>query len=364
VRPRWRRFVFREDGVDRRYYELCAMEELRQRLRAGDVWVVGSRRYRSLEDDLLPEASFAELRANGEIGLGIEADVHAFLSHRRQLLDANFAAVNALAEQGELSEASIANGELIIRSLRNDTPAEAKALAQQLYAILPRIRVTELLDEVDSWARFSEAFVHLRTGEPARDRRAVLTAVLADGTNLGLTRMADACSEMALSRLAWAASWHLSEETYKQALARAVDTQRLMPLATCWGDGAASSSDGQHFRAGGHGEAVNLVNARYGNEPGVMFYTHLSDQFGPFHTKAIAATASQAPHVLDGCSTMAAGSASTSTRPIRSLPHARCWASGPRRASATSARGASTASLRRRPILRSSRWSRAASTRR
>jgi TnpA family transposase len=300
VRPRWRRFVFREDGVDRRYYELCAMEELRQRLRAGDVWVVGSRRYRSLEDDLLPEASFAELRANGEIGLGIEADVHAFLSHRRQLLDANFAAVNALAEQGELSEASIANGELIIRSLRNDTPAEAKALAQQLYALLPRIRVTELLDEVDSWARFSEAFVHLRTGEPARDRRAVLTAVLADGTNLGLTRMADACSEVPLPRLAWAASWHLSEEAYKQALARVVDTQRLMPLATCWGDGAASSSDGQYFRAGGHGEAVNLVNARYGNEPGVMFYTHLSDQFGPFHTKAIAATASQAPHVLDG----------------------------------------------------------------
>jgi TnpA family transposase len=300
VRPRWRRFVCREDGVDRRYYELCAMEELRQRLRAGDVWVVGGRRYRSLEDDLLPKASFAELRANGEIRLGIEADVHAFLGHRRRLLDANFAAVNALAEQGELSEASIADGELVIRPLRNDTPAEAKALAQRLYALLPRTRITELLDEVDSWTRFSEAFAHLRTGELARDRRAVLTAVLADGTNLGLTRMADACSEMALSRLAWAASWHLSEETYKQALARVVDTQRLMPLAACWGDGAASSSDGQYFRAGGHGEAVNLVNARYGNEPGVMFYTHLSDQFGPFHTKAIAATASQAPHVLDG----------------------------------------------------------------
>ncbi len=27
------------------------------------------------------------------------------------------------------------------------------------------------------------------------------------------------------------------------------------------------------------------VNARHGNEPGVAFYTHVSDQFGPFHTK-------------------------------------------------------------------------------
>ncbi len=32
----------------------------------------------------------------------------------------------------------------------------------------------------------------------------------------------------------------------------------------------------------------------------MAFYTHISDQFGPFHTKVIAATASEAPHVLDG----------------------------------------------------------------
>jgi TnpA family transposase len=52
--------------------------------------------------------------------------------------------------------------------------------------------------------------------------------------------------------------------------------------------------------AGGPGEAIADVNARHGNEPGVSFYTHVSDQYGPFHTKVIAATAGEAPHVLDG----------------------------------------------------------------
>ena len=66
-----------------------------------------------------------------------------------------------------------------------------------------------------------------------------------------------------------------------------------------WGDGTTSSSDGQFFHAGGHGEAIGDVNARHGNEPGVAFYTHVSDQFGPFHTKAIAATASAAERVND-----------------------------------------------------------------
>jgi TnpA family transposase len=47
-------------------------------------------------------------------------------------------------------------------------------------------------------------------------------------------------------------------------------------------------------------KARRYHNARHGNEPGVTFYTHLSDQFGPYYTKVIAATASEAPHVLDG----------------------------------------------------------------
>jgi TnpA family transposase len=42
------------------------------------------------------------------------------------------------------------------------------------------------------------------------------------------------------------------------------------------------------------------VNLHYGQDPGVKFYTHLSDQFGPFHTNVIAATANEAPYVLDG----------------------------------------------------------------
>ena len=40
-------------AIDRRYYELCVLTELRNPLRAGDVWVVRSRRYRSFEGCLI-----------------------------------------------------------------------------------------------------------------------------------------------------------------------------------------------------------------------------------------------------------------------------------------------------------------------
>jgi TnpA family transposase len=90
------------------------------------------------------------------------------------------------------------------------------------------------------------------------------------------------------------------EECYAQALAGLIDAQHRQPLAAHWGSGTTSSSDAQFFHAGARGEVGGLVNLHYGQDPGVKFYTHLSDQFGPFHTKVIAATAHEAPYVLDG----------------------------------------------------------------
>jgi TnpA family transposase len=83
-------------------------------------------------------------------------------------------------------------------------------------------------------------------------------------------------------------------------LAELVNAQHKLPFAAHWGEGTTSSSDGQRFRAGGHGESAGNRNAKYGSEPGVLFYTHLSDQYAPFYTKVINANVRDATHVLDG----------------------------------------------------------------
>ena len=77
-------------------------------------------------------------------------------------------------------------------------------------------------------------------------------------------------------------------------------SRRNRPLGGGWGEGKTASSDGQRFRAGGRGEATGQVNLRYGNETGVLFYTHISDRYTPFYSKVIAANARDATYVLDG----------------------------------------------------------------
>ena len=44
-------------------------------------------------------------------------------------------------------------------------------------------------------------------------------------------------------------------------------------MAAYWGMGITASSDGQFFPAARQGEAMNLVNARYGSEPGLKACT-------------------------------------------------------------------------------------------
>lgn len=154
--------------------------------------------------------------------------------------------------------------------------------------------------EVDRWTGFTRHFVHLKTDEPMKDQALLLTALLADATNLGLSKMAEACPGTSLSRLSWLVAWHIRDETYSKALAEIVNHQHRMPFAQHWGEGTTSSSDGQRFRAGGRGEASGQVKPKYGNDPGVTFYTHVSDQYAPFHTKVINAAVRDATHVLDG----------------------------------------------------------------
>lgn len=112
--------------------------------------------------------------------------------------------------------------------------------------------------------------------------------------------MAASCPGTSPSQLSWMVAWHIRDDTYTKGLACLVNYHHRLPFAAHWGEGTTSSSDGQRYRAGGRGEATGRVNAKYGYDPGVTFYTHVSDRYTPYHTKVIAATVRDATHVLDG----------------------------------------------------------------
>ncbi len=71
IKPRWKPLVITPEGLDRKFYEICALSELKNALRSGDIWVKGSRQFRDFDDYLLPAEKFAALKREQALPLAI-----------------------------------------------------------------------------------------------------------------------------------------------------------------------------------------------------------------------------------------------------------------------------------------------------
>jgi TnpA family transposase len=292
---KWQRHLNADEADGQRLWEVAVLFHLREAFRSGDIWLVHSRRFGDLKEALVP----AEVaRATPRLAMPFEPE--AWLADRKARMSDALRRLARAAKAGAIPGGSIEDGVLKIDRLTAAVPEEAEAVVLDLYGRLPGIRITDLLLEVDDDIGFTEAFTHLRTGVPCADRIGLLNVLLAEGLNLGLSKMAGATNTHDYFQLSRLSRWHVESEAMARALAMVIEGQSSLPMARFWGVGQTASSDGQFFPTTRQGEAMNLINAKYGHEPGLKAYTHVSDQFGPFATQTIPATVNEAPYILDG----------------------------------------------------------------
>ena len=292
---KWHRHLNAQEEDGHRLWEVAVLFHLRDAFRSGDIWLSQSRRYGDLKQALVPAEAVKDAPR-----LAVPLDPEAWLADRKARMTEGLARLAKAARAGAIPGGSIENGVLKIERLSAAVPEEADELVLDLYDRLPAIRITELMQEVDADIGFTETFTHLHTGAPCKDQIGMLTVLLAEGLNLGLSKMAEATSTHDYFQLSRLSRWHVESDAINQALAMVIEAQARLPMAQFWGGGVTASSDGQFFPAARQGEAMNLINAKYGSEPGLKAYTHVSDQFGPFATQNIPATVSEAPYILDG----------------------------------------------------------------
>ena len=295
-RKEWRRLVTETGKPNRRLYETAVLATLRNKLRSGDVWVERSSNYRRFDSYLLPAPAVTPIAAE----LDLPATADEWLETHGRELDRRLKRFAQRLQRGQLEGVEMRDERLHAAALKAVAPAEAEALADRLDAMMPRVRITELLHEVNRATGLAAAFTNIRTGEACDNENALLAAILADGTNLGLARMAEASQGVTRDQLVWTADAYIRSETYQAALVRIIDAHHRLPVAALWGAGTTSSSDGQFFRSGKRGNVAGEINARYGVDPGFSFYTHVSDQHAPYHVRVISAATHEAPYVLDG----------------------------------------------------------------
>ncbi|NJP36871.1 Tn3 family transposase [Alkalicoccus luteus] len=299
ISKRWKKHLYEDDGttINRHYYEMAALTELREHVRAGDVSIVGSRQYRDFEEYLFSEDTWNQLKGN--TSLSVSLSFEDYITERTNSLNERLKWL--AANSNKLDGVSLEKGKLSLARLEKDVPEEAKKFSASLYQLLPRIKLTDLLMDVAHITGFHEQFTHASNNrKPDKEETIIImAALLGMGMNIGLSKMAEATPGLTYKQLANVSQWRMYEDAMNKAQAILVNFYHKLQLSSHWGDGTTSSSDGMRMQLGVsslHADA----NPHYGTGKGATIYRFTSDQFSSYYTKIIHTNSRDAIHVLDG----------------------------------------------------------------
>lgn len=299
ISNRWSRYVFEDDGsINRHYYEMAALSELKNKIRSGDISVEGSRNHKDFEEYLVSKDDWECVKGN-DSGIPVSLDMSDYLEERMNSLSTRLEWLSK--NMGKLKGMSIENGKIRLERLEKESSDKSSKLSQRLYDMLPKIKLPELLLEVADWTGFEKNFLHASTKHPVKgeEKTVLMAALMAMGTNIGLTKMADATPEVTYKQLANSAQWRLYEDAMKKAQSTLVNYHHRLFLPSYWGDGSTSSSDGMRVQVGVSSLSAD-ANPHYGSGKGATMYRFVSDKFSTFYTKIISTNARDAVHVIDG----------------------------------------------------------------
>ena len=296
ITPSWHRFVHPQQALERLPYELCVLATLRERLRSGDVFVPGSRKFADLDSYLIPAAQWPGLRGEVLRQLGLPEDPSQRLHARLAELEALLPQVTALLAEG--GAVRLEDGELVLTALQaEELPASLQVLDEQIRARMPVVELTDILVEVDGWTGFSQLLRESSAGA-VDDPEPVYAALLAAACNIPLSDMARSTG-LPYQTVWWATNQFLHEQPLRAATTRVVNHQHRQWLAQHWGGGSLSSSDGQRFPVSGAVRNAKALPRYFGYGRGVTFYTHTADHYAQYGSKVIPATERDATYVLD-----------------------------------------------------------------
>ena len=281
------RYLYMEAGKrkDRRLdvdrYEFLVYRLLRKALEGGNVYVRDSHEFRSFEDDLIrPERWKDKDAVLREIGSPVLLrSIEETLATFHTELEDKFERVNRRIDQGDNKHIKVTGtGDSHRWSLIY--PNEEEPINSSFFGQIPSIGVAELLRFTADGTGFSNSFTHVlgRYVKQEADPRNLLACVVAMGTNMGLSKMAEV-SGLGRSALMTTARNFLRAETLHAANDAISNATASLAMFNQYDiDGLKhSSSDGQRIET-----QIHTINARHGSKyfglkKGVSAYTLIAN---------------------------------------------------------------------------------------
>ena len=287
--------------IQRNAWELGVAMAMKEAMRSGDLFVPKSKQHVSFWDLMLNQHRWEDTReaAYEDLQQPFKDQVKAQL-----ILQFHQSVGEADKRFGLDTFADIKDGNLKLkRDDKAEIPEAVKKLQKVIDASMPTIRIEELLMEVDRETNFTRHFIPVQQhhSRPKNFYKTLISALISQATNLGVVAMSASVDDVTVDMLRHVLQFYVREETITAASAEIVNQHHQLPFSEVHGSGQVSSSDAQRFRI----RADSLLAAYYPRyygyyEKAIGIYTHVSDQYSVYSTKAISCNPREALYVLDG----------------------------------------------------------------
>jgi TnpA family transposase len=302
----WRRHVCpKASGVkqagwmQRRYFEMAVLFQIKDELKSGDLFVPGGERYDDYREELVDDETFQdELAGYGEVS-GIPVIPGAFVSGLLNQLRARCEEVNERFPDNV--DADIVDGRLILRKLQRTEWSKAVALVDNLITErLPETSIVDVLVDATRWADLTQHFKPLAGTEPRiRDiQHRVVTTLFCYGCNLGPTQTARSVRGLSRRQMAWLNLKYVTDDTLERATVDTINLYNKFELPGYWGSGKSAAADGTKWSMYEQ-NLMSEYHIRYGGYGGIGYY-HVSDKYIALFSRFIPCGAYEAIYILDG----------------------------------------------------------------
>lgn len=205
IPAKWRAAVI--DASDRLNvipFELCILAQLRERVRAKEIWVDGADRHRNPDDDL--PADFEAQRDTYYQGLGLTQDAGEFIAAVRDELTRELHLLNrTLPGNDKVRLRTFGESRIRVTPFAPaPEPPGLGSLKREVERVWPMTSLLDVLKETALDTGFLDCFESSASREalPRTDRdRRLLMALYAAGTNAGIKRMAAGVSDVSYDEL-------------------------------------------------------------------------------------------------------------------------------------------------------------------
>lgn len=292
----------RDGNIKRNLWEIGIAIVIKDHFRSGNLFIENSNKHVSFWNMVYDERQWDTEADAYYSEFGISKNPKEFTINLTGSFHSSLKRSEALYRKDDF--ASIKNDRLVLKKKpKINEPDNLKRLQALINSYLPKIKIEKLLVEVDRMTGFTKHFYPIHGQKRQFDHyyKSLISSIMAQAMNIGFATMQDCTPGITAEMMRNVNDSCIRESTIKCSNAELVNRHTQLSLSKVHGNGSLSSSDGQRFII----NASSLLASFYPRYCGyydkiIGIYTHTSDQYSVYNTKAISCSPRESLYVIDG----------------------------------------------------------------